>query len=177
VKVLRLRTSVSTQTRARRMAEAGAPAWTAVVAERQTRGRGRMERRWSSGKGGLYVSVILRPSMAPAQLEGLSLASAKACAKALERLSGLDVFIKPPNDILARRPGSGEEPRKVCGILLEASGDTRRVDWVVLGVGMNLNNRVPRELDKAASVSALTGKDSDVEKALGLLLRELRAGL
>ena len=172
-RVLHLKSSRSTQTLARRMAERGAPAWTLVRADRQTRGRGRMERSWSSGKGGLYVSLILRPRLTPAGLAGLSLAAAKACARALAA-PGLELFIKPPNDILARRAGSAEPARKVCGILLEASGDTQAVDWVVLGIGVNAANRLPRALSSAATLSELSGRRVGPEAVLPRLLRRLR---
>ena len=172
-RVLRLRSTASTQTLARRLAEKGAPAGTLVRADRQTSGRGRMDRRWSSGKGGLYFSLILRPRMAPSELANLSLSTAASCARSLARVSGLETVVKPPNDILARPRGSTEPPRKVCGILMEASGDTKRVHWVVLGIGVNVNNRLPAALREAATLSGLAGRRLDADRVLARLLKAL----
>ena len=154
-KLIRLRSVPSTQTRARRLAEAGAPAGTLVLAERQSRGRGRMDRSWSSGPGGLYFSLILRPEIRPSRLASMSLRAARVCARAVAEETDLRVRIKPPNDILAKRKDSSDPFRKVCGILLEAAGDTRRVHWVVLGVGVNASNRLPEGLSHAATLSGL----------------------
>lgn len=167
--LLRLEETDSTQAVARFLAEQGAPHGTVVWADRQTAGRGRLKRRWQSGPGGLYVSVILRPNIAPSRLARLSLASAAAAAKAVSRLTGLKTMVKAPNDVYAE---GSRGPRKVCGILAEASGGSRKVDWVVLGVGVNVNNAV-RGLPNAASLKALTGRSWAVEKVLSRLLREL----
>ncbi|MFA6030700.1 MAG: biotin--[acetyl-CoA-carboxylase] ligase [Elusimicrobiota bacterium] len=170
--ILRLRSTPSTQAVARRLAAEGAPAWTLVRADRQTRGRGRLERSWSSGAGGLYVSLVLRPRLAPAALADLSLLFGEACAAALRALTGLETFVKPPNDVLARA-GDGSW-RKVCGILLEASGDSKMVDWVVAGIGINVRNRIPRALPEAASIQTLTGRAPETDEVLDAVLKELR---
>ncbi|MFC1679511.1 biotin--[acetyl-CoA-carboxylase] ligase [Elusimicrobiota bacterium] len=172
-RLVHLRRTVSTQTYARRLADRGAEAWTVVRADRQTRGRGRMERRWSSGAGGLFFSVILRPRMKPSRLPRMSLQAGRACAAALRSATGLDIRIKPPNDILARR--ARDEPfRKVCGILIEASGTSREIHWVVVGIGVNVSNRIPRLLPHAASLASLTGRRPCPEAILRKLVRELR---
>jgi len=171
-RVVHLASSVSTQTIARRMAEQGAPDRTLVIADRQTRGRGRMGNRWSSGLGGLYFSIVLRPKLAPCQLADLSRSSADACARSLAELSGLSMYVKPPNDVFA----VGESgARKVCGILIEASGGSRSVDWVVVGIGVNVNNRIPGGLAEAASLKSLAGRRFDPEPLLKRLLRALVA--
>ena len=120
-RTLHLGRTVSTQTRARLMAEQGAPAWTLVWADKQTRGKGRIGRKWSSGTGGLYFSLIVRPKIPPSKLADLSLDSAHCCAKVLGRLSGLRMAIKHPNDVFAQSKHNPKEARKVCGILIEAS--------------------------------------------------------
>lgn len=175
--VLHLERAPSTQVLARRMAEEGAPAGTLVRADRQTRGHGRMGNRWSSGLGGLYFSLILRPGIRPAALADLSLATAAACAAALARVTRLKTAVKLPNDIFAYDKSGRPPPRKVCGILIQASGDTKKVDWMVIGVGVNVNNRVPPSLTAAASLRGLAGRSFPMEKVLMELLRDMRAKL
>ncbi len=194
--LLHLRSAASTQSIARKLAEEGAEHRTLVWADRQTRGRGRMDRRWSSPKGGLYLSLILRPKVAPARLAGLSRLFAKACSRAIVRCTGLKTRIKPPNDVLARpasrthfpigrgtaalrargRPVGGARRlgyRKVCGILLEAAGDSKSVHWLAAGIGINVNNRIPRSLPQAASLQDLAGRGFSVEEVLRRVLAEL----
>lgn len=112
------------------------PAGTVLVTDHQTEGRGRLGRSWSSVAGeDLTFSVLLRPDIPPEQAPRLSLAVAVAAAQALETLEGLPgrVSVKWPNDVFI-----GD--RKVCGILLESSVDGERLEWVVAGVGLNVNS-------------------------------------
>lgn len=167
--LLRLEETDSTQAVARFLAEQGAPHGTLVWADRQTAGRGRLKRRWSSGPGGLYVSWVLRPDIPPSRLAALSVNAAEAAARAIAGHTGLKTAVKAPNDVYAEGPRG---PRKVCGILAEASGGSRRVDWVVLGIGVNANNALSG-LPHAASLKRLTGRSWDLEALLARLLREL----
>lgn len=115
------------------------PSGAVVVAEGQTKGRGRLGRDWISQRGkDLTFSVLMRPSLAPAQAHLLSLSVALAVSEVLETIPGLQeqagtVGIKWPNDVLL-----GE--KKVCGILLEGSMDVDRLRWVVAGIGVNVNS-------------------------------------
>ena len=118
----------STSDRLKQLARAGVAEWTAVLAERQTGGRGREGRSWQSPPGGLYLSVLLRPSGAQSGL--LPLAAGVAVAEAVAGL-GVACQLKWPNDVLV----SG---RKLAGILAEASSGSAGVDWVVLGIGVNV---------------------------------------
>lgn len=166
--LVRLTRTESTQTVARFLADQGVPAGTLVWAERQTGGRGRLSRRWDSGPGGLYFSLILRPSFSHDRLPELSLETAKAVGMTLQSLAGLQVAIKPPNDVMAVHAGMA---RKISGILIESSGTSRRLDWLIIGVGINVNN-TPRAALKAASLKSLTGRSWDVEAVLrGFLTR------
>jgi BirA family biotin operon repressor/biotin-[acetyl-CoA-carboxylase] ligase len=151
--LLRLSSTDSTQAVARFLAEQGAPDRTLVWADLQNAGRGRMKRRWTSRAGGLYFSLILRPSFPPSRLAELSLAMAGAAAEALAA-TGIAAAVKPPNDVIGSR---GRRSGKICGILAEASGGSRSVDWVVLGVGINVNNSVSG-VKGAASLQGLTGR-------------------
>lgn len=160
--ILHLKRTESTQTLAKLMAEEGAPDHALVWADSQSRGRGRLSRRWESPEGGLYFSLILRPEFPPSRLPEISLLTARAVASALAELSALEIFIKPPNDVLAGRPGA--KPQKVCGILAEASGNSRGLDWLVLGIGINVNNSP--KLKKAASLKQLSARQYDLEEVL-----------
>lgn len=104
-----------------------APAGTAFLVGEQTAGRGRRGAGWSSAQGGMYLSLLLRPSVAPDSFWGLSFVAALAIREAMAaRLTGTDVRLKWPNDVLA---GNG----KICGILLEVRGEA-----VVIGTGVNI---------------------------------------
>jgi len=153
IRVIRRKGIGSTQDLARRLADEGAPAWTVIVADRQTRGRGRADRRWSSGRGGLYFSLVLRPRMRPSSLPKLSLQAGRLTARVLAGETGLRIRVKPPNDVLAEGPGG--RFRKVCGILIEAAGGEKRLDWAVVGLGVNISNRIPQDLPDAASLALL----------------------
>lgn len=179
--VLRFSSIDSTQTTARRLAEAGFAEWTLVLADRQARGRGRLRRTWDSKAGGLYFSMILRPGFPPSALADISIATARALARTLAAIGGLSVKIKHPNDILAAANGStpGRGPaapswKKVCGILIEAAGDSARIEWAVVGIGINVNNKVAPTLRGAASLSALLGRRLDGNEILHKALSELR---
>ncbi|HYQ83045.1 MAG TPA: biotin--[acetyl-CoA-carboxylase] ligase, partial [Rubrobacter sp.] len=128
----------STQERARELAHAGTPHGTLVIAEIQTGGRGRLGRHWGSPKGGLWMSLVLRPRFAASLASRITQTAAVGVAKALWEV-GVEVRIKWPNDLLAGG-------KKVCGILAESAAgsaretvEERRLDHVILGVGMNAN--------------------------------------
>jgi BirA family biotin operon repressor/biotin-[acetyl-CoA-carboxylase] ligase len=124
----------STNDEARRLAEQGAAAGAVVVAAEQVRGRGRHGRAWASPPGNLYASLLLRPDCSVAEAAQLSLVASLALAEALVGLAppDADVRVKWPNDVLVRGA-------KVAGLLLEsASGPQERVEWVVVGSGVNI---------------------------------------
>jgi len=122
----------STNDEAKRLGAAGAPAGTLVVAERQTAGRGRLGRTWTSPPGGLWLSLLLRPNLPLADLGPLTVLAAVALAKALARETGVKARIKWPNDLLV-------EQHKIAGILAEAQGELGCANQVVLGLGLNVN--------------------------------------
>ena len=144
----------STNDRARELADAGATD-VVVLADEQTGGRGRLDRRWASPSGGIWFSVVCRPALPPAHVPIYTLAAAVATAEAL-RSVGVDAGIKWPNDVL-----SGEG-RKLVGILTEMEGEADRVSWVVVGIGINANvdaGAVPR------AATTLRAEVGDVERA------------
>lgn len=145
----------STNDLAAEEARGGAPEGTTVIADAQTAGRGRMGRAWQSEPGlNLYMSVLLRPAIGPAEAPRLSLLAGVAVAEALEG-EGLEVAIKWPNDVLVAG-------RKVAGILTEMEAEADRVRAVVVGIGVNLNGRegdfLPELRAKATSVLIETGR-------------------
>ena len=124
----------STNDEAAALAARDAPEGTVVIADSQRRGRGRMGRVWASpAEVGVYLSVILRPAIAPQAVPALSLLGAVAVGEAIERTTGLAPAVKWPNDLVLRG-------RKVGGILGEAAGDAARLHHVVLGIGINVNH-------------------------------------
>ncbi|WP_254544564.1 biotin--[acetyl-CoA-carboxylase] ligase [Halomarina pelagica] len=124
----------STNRRARELAESGAGD-VVVVADAQTGGRGRLDRDWDSPPGGVYLSAVCRPDLPMARAPLYTLAAAVATARAA-REAGVDARIKWPNDVLV--PDEAGGARKLAGILTEARGETDRVEWLVVGVGVNV---------------------------------------
>lgn len=123
----------STNTEAWRLAERGAPEGTLVIADRQTRGRGRMDRVWYSPPGGnFYGSFILRPPITPDRAPQITLTAGVAVAEVLSRYCPDGVEIKWPNDVLIKG-------KKACGILTEMKAVPAGVVFVILGVGINVN--------------------------------------
>ncbi|NLK51981.1 MAG: biotin--[acetyl-CoA-carboxylase] ligase [Syntrophomonadaceae bacterium] len=138
----------TTNEAARRLAQQGAMEGTLVVAERQTRGKGRLGRHWVSPRGeGLWFSFILRPQMLPVEAPRATLVSAVAVARAIRQLTGLEVKIKWPNDLLL-------EGKKVTGILTEMNCEIDRINYLVVGIGINVNldpDTFPSEISKVAT--------------------------
>jgi BirA family transcriptional regulator, biotin operon repressor / biotin---[acetyl-CoA-carboxylase] ligase len=165
----------STQERARELAHAGTPHGTLVVARIQTGGRGRLGRPWESPRGGLWMSLVLRPGFAASLASRVTQTAAVGVAKALWEL-GVESSIKWPNDLLARG-------KKICGILAESSAEhgagsvkERRLDYVILGVGMNANLD-PAELGvpdrEITTIRSELGHDVDLLDLLRTLLANL----
>jgi BirA family biotin operon repressor/biotin-[acetyl-CoA-carboxylase] ligase len=157
----------STNERARELAAEGRED-TVVVAAEQTGGRGRLDRAWSSPRGGVWLSICCRPDVPPAEVPIYTLAAAVAVTRAV-REAGVDAEIKWPNDVLV---DVDAEARKLCGILTEMEGEADRVSWVVVGVGVNLNvndSDLPSEAN-ATSVRACREQagheDADVPRRL-----------
>jgi BirA family transcriptional regulator, biotin operon repressor / biotin---[acetyl-CoA-carboxylase] ligase len=166
--VMRFDSLPSTNTEAARQAALGAPEGLCVLAREQTAGRGRRERTWASPKdAGLYLSVVLRPTVEARRWPLVTLAAALAVCDALRESCALEADIKWPNDLLAGG-------RKLCGILAETV-EGARGRAVVLGLGVNLTRGAlsPEILDTATSVEEQTGRAPDAESLLESLTRAL----
>lgn len=146
----------------------GAPEGLLVVADQQTKGRGRRGRTWLSEPGeNLTFSLLLRPALAARQVAPLTLIAGAALAAALFDM-GIKPRLKWPNDVLL---DSSDGPRKVAGILTEMSSDGDRVRHVVLGIGINVNSDAfPDELARATSLRLSLGRTADSAALLALVV-------
>lgn len=171
--ILRFEEIDSTNRAAKQLAMQGASEGTLVVAERQTGGRGRLGREWSSPAGGLWLSLILRPALAPNQAARLTLLAAVAMVDSIKAVTGLSVGIKWPNDLLL-------DGRKLCGILMEMSADMDQIAWVVVGIGLNANlnmSELPPELvDRATTIQNELGRPIDRNALIARTLDQIGEG-
>lgn len=169
--VISLEDIPSTNDEAKRAAAAGADEGTVIVSEAQSTGKGRLERSFFCPRGGVWFSVILRPAFMPQEAPKCTLLAAVAVAKAM-REQGLEAGIKWPNDIYCRG-------RKLTGILTEMSAEMDRINYVVIGTGINVNipqSSFPADIrDKAGSMSGMLGRDVDRIAFLQSILRHMEA--
>ena len=164
--VTRLGVVGSTNDEAAARAREGAPHGTVLVAEGQTKGRGQKGRTWQSPSGSnIYLSVILRPDLPPSATPPITLAAGVAtCDTVNHYVTGAS--IKWPNDVLWSN-------RKMAGILTEASTRGTRIEAVILGVGLNVNQTAFPDDLPATSLAAALGSPLDREQVLAHLLGEL----
>jgi len=168
-KIFRYVRVTSTQDKAKKFAQKGLAEGTVIIAEIQTQGKGRLGRRWVSPKGGIWLSVILRPEITPMEVPKTTMIGSLAVAKAIAELTRLEVKLKWPNDVLVR--ANGVEFKKVCGVLTEAVSGIGRVNYVITGLGINVNNRIPPALrDAAISLKEATGRNLSRQKLLRKVL-------
>jgi len=156
----------STMDKAMELGVKGAASGTLVLAESQNQGRGRLGRVWFSPKyKGLYLSLILRPDMLPTQASILTLLSAVSICEAIKTISGINAQIKWPNDILIHN-------KKLAGILTQVVAETDKINFVIIGIGINVNTdreHLPRE---ATSLKAEAGGSFSRVELTRELLRE-----
>jgi BirA family biotin operon repressor/biotin-[acetyl-CoA-carboxylase] ligase len=161
----------STNSHARGLAENGAVEGEIVVAEAQTQGRGRLSRRWESPPfANLYLSVILRPHLPPRHAPQITLTAAVSLADTVGSFLSRPPAIKWPNDILI-------DGKKVAGILTEAACDAEHIEYVILGIGLNVNYRrdaMPKELrERAISLADAIGENVPRESVFARLIHDL----
>jgi BirA family transcriptional regulator, biotin operon repressor / biotin---[acetyl-CoA-carboxylase] ligase len=141
---------------------------TVVLAEEQTQGRGRLGKSWDSSKGeGIWMTLVLRPNLPMVEGAKITQLAAAAMHQALTRLTNLSVKIKWPNDLLV-------DDRKICGILTEMTGELTRIESLLVGIGVNVNQHFfTGEIQKtAASLAQLTGKEVSRITLLAVFLQE-----
>jgi BirA family transcriptional regulator, biotin operon repressor / biotin---[acetyl-CoA-carboxylase] ligase len=154
-----------------KLARDGVKEGVVVFAESQTRGRGRLGRKWiSPAHKGLWFSILLRPDLRPQETTQLTVASATALRRAIQSETGLKPEIKWPNDILIGG-------KKVAGILTELSAELDKVRYIILGIGIDVNldaNEFPAELKKiATSLKIESGETISRAELATVILREL----
>lgn len=161
----------STNRYLKELAEGGAKEGTVVIADGQSKGRGRLGRSFFSPDGtGIYMSVLLRPEIELQQSVRITSMAAVAVAEAMERVSGVNAQIKWVNDIFLQH-------KKACGILVEAgiNAQAGKLNYAVLGIGINVGfMEFPEELKEiATSVCNVSGKEIRREKLIAEVLRSL----
>ncbi len=137
----------STNEKAKELATNGAVEGTVILADKQVSGKGRLGRGWSSpSKTGIWMSVILKPCILPQSASQITLIAGLCMCEAIQAVTGLEAKIKWPNDIVVNG-------KKVCGILTEMSAEIERINYIVLGIGVNVNQKAfPEYLPYATSL-------------------------
>ena len=154
----------STNVLAYDIAEKGAKEGTIIIAKKQDAGKGRLGRTWDSEKGGVYLSCILRPDIMPNEIQEFTLIVALSIVDTIKEVTNLSAKIKWPNDVYI-------DGKKVSGILLEMKAATDMIDFVIAGIGINVNN--PVSLKTATSLQDKLNKKVDRIKFVQNLLRNL----
>ena len=158
----------STMEAARRLAREDCPAFTVVVAEAQTGGRGRLRRTWVSAAGGIYFTLVLRPALPPQLAFRVNFIASTVMARVLRRRYALDARVKWPNDILI-------DERKVCGLLAEMEAEADAVRFVNIGIGLNANNDPPPVPTGAVSLRQALGRPVSRRDLLAAFLDAFQA--
>lgn len=161
----------STNDEAKRLAREGKPEGLLVLSDRQTAGKGRFGRKWHSPeKTGLYCSLILRPPIPPSKISQLTILAGVAVLETIQKETSLVCKLKWPNDVLING-------KKACGILIESASKKDKVEFAIIGIGININNskeQFPDEIyHSSTSLKIESGKDFDREKLLSSLLSHL----
>jgi len=162
-KILSYKSLDSTNDTAYNLAENGEKEGTVVVSERQKKGKGRQGRHWISPAGGIYLSCILKPDIEPKEVAKITLVSAVAVCSSVREVANVRAMIKWPNDIFIGR-------KKVCGILTELKAEQDKVDFIIVGIGINVNmphSSLPKGATSLSKESA--GKISKVTLAKKVL--------
>ncbi|MFC1501693.1 biotin--[acetyl-CoA-carboxylase] ligase [Elusimicrobiota bacterium] len=131
----------STQSLAKELACKTSIEGTAILSETQTKSYGRFGRNWISPAGGVWLSVILRPDISLSQVSKISILTCLSLCLTLERLFGMKPKIKWPNDIIIK-------DKKAAGMILESSFKANKLDWIVLGIGLDVNNTTTKIMGK-----------------------------
>lgn len=157
----------STNDEAKRMALAGEEEGTVIVAKRQSAGKGRLGRHWSSPDGGIYLSIILRPMMTPGEMMRMTVLFGIPVAQAITETTGMEALLKWPNDVVVAG-------RKVSGLLAESVSQGGQITHFVLGIGVNLNSKeMELEGERPGSLARICGREYDPEAFLHKLLFHL----
>lgn len=149
------------------LAQTGAPEGTVVIAKEQTAGKGRLGRRWASPPGGAWLSMLLRPSITVDQAGCIAILVAVSLAQAIRGRWAVPVRVKWPNDLYVRE-------RKLGGILVELSSQAHSIEWLVVGIGVNVNNELPKETRvPATSLAHELGRPIPLEEFFDVALEAI----
>ncbi len=159
MKILHFKRVESTNKTAYGLAEQNAPEWTVVSATVQTQGRGRFGKTWKSARGGLWFSVILRPQVPISLIRLLQFSAANSVREAVEKNVDAIVQVKWPNDLML-------DSQKLGGILLESKVIAKNLSFVVVGIGINVNQATGTLPYRATSIFAATGRKTHLGKLL-----------
>ncbi len=157
----------STNLYAKKLIHEGAQEGTVIVSDIQLSGRGRKDRTWSSPMGGLWFSIILYPQLPPEKGMIVTMTASVAVAQAIKEITGLNPNIKWPNDIMLNN-------KKVCGVLTELDAEIDRINYSIIGIGINVNNEIAEDLkDIAISLKSIFGDQISRVKLLQSILKFL----
>lgn len=154
----------STMDRAREAADQGAPSGTVIIAEKQSLGRGRNGRAWISRQGGLFFTLLDRPSLSISDYPLYSLILQIATAQSLSAICGKQAFLRWPNDIYI-------DGRKIAGVMTEISGEGDLINWITGGIGVNVNNYALS--GKTTSCAEITGREVSRKEVLLKIFDEI----
>jgi len=170
MKIVKFKKVSSTQDIAKKLAERNIKE-VIVVAEEQTSGRGRYGRTWFSPIGGLWFSILLRPNIVPMDSIKLMALAGLAITKAIRDFTHLPALIKWPNDVYIN-------DKKICGILIESSIEDNRLKYIIIGIGLNVNNSFsdvpPNILKNITSLRSELGKVIDKEALFKIILKKFK---
>jgi len=142
---------------------------TVIIAEEQSAGKGRLGRKWFSPRGGIWLSIILFPQLLPSYIPRITLMTAVVLVKAIEICTQIKAQIKWPNDILVNE-------KKICGILTEMNAELDLINWVVVGVGINVNidyQNFPRDIqEKTTSLKEIEKKEISRVRLVQVFFKE-----
>lgn len=160
----------STMDVAKDLARQGCPDFTVVVAGCQKKGRGRLDRVWLSAEGGLYFTIVLRPRLPVFLSSRVGFAASVTLARVIRRLFDIDAVVKWPNDILV-------DECKISGMLSEMDAEADRINFINIGLGINVNNDPSFFEPKASSLKKILGRDVSRKELLLKFLQEFEARL
>ncbi len=142
----------STMDTAREMAHKGCPSFTVVIADSQSKGRGRLQRVWQSTRGGLYFTIVLRPDIPPAMSFKVNFAASYTLIRVLNKLYSINAHAKWPNDTLV-------DGLKLSGMLSEMETEEQKVSFINIGIGINVNNDPTLKEPNATFLKKLLGRE------------------
>lgn len=160
----------STMEAARLLARKGCPNFTVVIAGRQLKGRGRLQRTWQSSEGGLYFTIVCRPQIPPYLSSKISFAASLCLARTFREVFDIAADVKWPNDILV-------EGKKLCGMLSEMEANDDMLSFVNIGIGVNLNNDPGIEEPNAVSAKNILNKELSLKEFLAEFLNRFESYL